>query len=492
MSLRREITKSTAIFVFGKNFSAFLAFSLAIVLPRLLGPYNFGLYSFCIFVVGFSRIFTNLGLDETLIRFTANYLGKGDYDRASAIVRTIFRYKFVLILVTGASISLFSNQIAANVFNKPEGSFMVFLAGFLLILQAIYDFFTNLFFGTKNVTGVSTIQIFQYFLKFIFATGLVLLGFGVVGAVLGVMASFAAALFLAIVIAYRSHKFIFTAPKADVDKRAIFTFSLWLFIVITVGGFYGLVDQAMISRMLKIEDIGFYKIGLSWMFAIMNVIPISSQVLFPYFSSIEKSRLNALFSNSIRYAAVLIFPAAFLLSALSKPFVLFLYGGEYLPASSVLKVLAVVAAPMLFTLILYTFYSGIKKPEIIAKVVVGMVVLNIILNYFFILKFGIVGAALATLISKTAEFLVLLAFAVFKWKLDFSFSSFLKPLLVSASGTAVAFKYSIITPLGALIFAIAFLAFYIAVMRLINGITQQDVNYLKDDLGAFIGKLRRS
>ena len=147
MSLRREVTKSTAIYVFGKNLSAVLAFSLAIILPRLLKPYDFGLYSFCLFVVGFSRIFTNLGLNETLVRFTANYMGKGELDGAAAIIRAIFRYKSVLALVIGTSISLFSSQISSQIFHKPEASFMVFLAGFLLIFQALYDFFANLFFG---------------------------------------------------------------------------------------------------------------------------------------------------------------------------------------------------------------------------------------------------------------------------------------------------------------------------------------------------------
>jgi O-antigen/teichoic acid export membrane protein len=492
MGLRKEITKSTAIYVFGKNLSAVLAFSLAIVLPRLLKPHDFGLYSFCLFIVGFSRIFLNLGLDETLIRFTANYIAQKRYDRAAVVVRTIFKYKFILTLVVGASISLFSDQIAGQIFNKPEGSFMVFLAGFLLVLLGIYDFIASLFFGTKNMTGVSTIQVLQYFFRFIFAVGLVLLGFGIFGAVLGVIISFALTLLVAIFIMYRKHSFIFTEKGGDIDKRTIFTFSMWLFIILTVGGFYGLVDQAMISRMLKIEDIGFYKIGLSWMYAIMNVIPLSTQVLFPYFSSLDKSRLNILFSTSFRYAAMLIFPIAFLLSSLSEPFVIFLYGEEYLPVSPVLKVLAIVSVPVLFTTILFTFYSGIKKPEIIAKVVIVMVCVNIVLNYVLILEYGISGAAIATLISKIIEFFILFAIAVSRWKLAFSYLAFLKPLMVSVAGTAVAFNYNIVGIENAIIYAFAFLIFYVAAMWLVKGITHQDVEYLKSDLSVLLKKLRHS
>lgn len=490
MSLRREITKSTAIYVFGKNLSAVIAFSLAIILPRLLKPYDFGLYSFCLFVMGFSRIFTNLGMDETLVRFTANYIGKGEHDKGATLVRTIFRYKLALAMVVGISIALFSGQIASQIFNKPEASFMVFLAGFLLVLLAFYDFSVSLLFGTKNVTGVSIIQILQYILRFVFAVGLVLLGFSTFGAVLGIMLAFVGSLIAAVLIVYRKHNFIFTSKGADFDMRTLFSFNMWIFVVITAGGFYGFVDQAMISRMLKIEDIGFYKIGLSWMFAIINIIPISTQVLYPYFSSIDKSKVNALFSGSLRYAAMFIFPAAILLSALSEPFVVFLYGEEFLPVSPVLEVLALASAPMMFTMILYTFYFGVKRPEIIAKIVVGMVAVNVILNYFLILEYGIVGAAIATLISKTVEFLVLFLLAVLEWKPTFSYSSFLKPLLVSVAGTSVAFGYDITGPLAAVAYAVGFLIFYVAVMWLIKGITSQDVEHIKEDLGALLKRLR--
>ncbi len=74
-------------------------------------------------------------------------MSRGEYDKTKTLVRLIFRYKFALILLLDSSITRFSRQIATRVFNKPEGRF-VLLAGFVLILQPLYDFSTNLLFGT--------------------------------------------------------------------------------------------------------------------------------------------------------------------------------------------------------------------------------------------------------------------------------------------------------------------------------------------------------
>ncbi len=490
MTLRNEIAKSNIMYAFGRSISAVIAFFLSIILPRLLRPHDFGLYTFCLLVVGFGRIFVNLGLDETLIRFTANYMSQGEYGKTGALVRGVFRYKLALTVVIASSITLFSGQIATHIFKRPEGSFLVFLAGLVLIFQSLYDFSTNLLFGTKNLAGVAVIQILQYLFRFIFVIGLVLLGLGVFGAISGYMLALIAVLIIAFVVIYKNHKFLFAIEETKIDRRTVFGFSLWLFVIITVGGAYGLVDQFMISRMLRVEDIGFYKIALSWMFAIINIMPLSAYVLFPYFSSLkEESRLNTMFFDSLKYTALFVFPLSFLLSTLSKPFVSFVYGNEFLDVVPALKILAIVAAPMMLTMVLYTFYSGIKKPEIVAKVVVGMTFVNIVLNYILIPRYGIAGAAIATLIAKTIEFSVLLSFAVLSWKLMFESSVLIKPLLASIIGASLSILLNIGSITSMVGYSIIFSLIYLAAMWLIKGFTRKDVEYLREGVVLIYNRL---
>jgi O-antigen/teichoic acid export membrane protein len=131
MSLKREIAKANVFFTIGRITSAIIAFFFSIILARLLQPHNFGLYSFYVVVASFFILFTDFGMNSTLTRFVANYIGKGKYRKASTLTKLIFKYKIILTLATGVLISIFSNQISTFIFNKPKrGLWFSFLASF--------------------------------------------------------------------------------------------------------------------------------------------------------------------------------------------------------------------------------------------------------------------------------------------------------------------------------------------------------------------------
>lgn len=483
MGMKREVVKSNIIVSSGKNISAIIALLFSIVMGRMLGPYGYGLFSFSMVVVSFSLIFTNLGINMTLTRFLSSYIGQGEYAKAGGMVRLLFKYNAALSLIMGSLIILFPDYLAANIFNKPEASTIVFLSGFVLILHAFFDFFYDLFLGVKNFVAYSVIHVAQQALKLVFAVILVFLGWGVLGAIYAVFISYIVVLLFAMVQIKKKHGFVFSPLKGRTEKKVLFGFGMWVFLSTVVGGAYGLVDQVMISMLLGIEDIGFYRIGVSWMFAITYLLPVSAYAMYPYFSSsTDKNILAALFQKSMKYTAMFVFPAAFLLSAFSLPFIQFLYGGKFLEAGSILRILSFVSIPLMMAILISTFFSGIKRPDIAGKITTALLFLNILLNYFMIPIYGSKGAAMATLLSKTVELAVLFLVLKAGLKINFAAPSLWKPLVSSAGGYLVVRAFPAPTILEALPLGLLFIIIYFSLMVMLGGIAREELNYLRRGL----------
>ena len=75
------------------------------------------------------------------------------------------------------------------------------------------------------------------------------------------------------------------------------------------------------------------------------------------------------------------------------------YGVSYLPASLPLLILSPV---IIFNSINFfeTLFGAKEKPEYNSVISVASMSLNVVLNYFLIIKLGVVGAAIATTISR--------------------------------------------------------------------------------------------
>jgi len=477
-TLKREIGSANIYFAAGRIISLFIGFFSSVILARLLGSYSFGLYSFCLTIVTFFVIFTDFGLMSTLVRFLANYMSKERYGKAGALARMVFKYKAFLGIVVGFLISALSHPIAGFVFNKPEAWFMVFLAGFVIIARSFYGFFYSLFSGLKDFKYVSLVQSLQMLFKFIFAVVLVLLGFEAFGAIVGVTLSFLAVIVLSVLLIIRKYGFILKKPKASIEKRALLSFSAWVFVGSIAGTIFSLTDQMMISAMLPIENVGFYGIAITWKAAIVSLVPIASSVLYPYFSGAKnKEQLNMMFFNSLRYGAIFVFPLAFVLSAYAEPFILFLYKEPFLQAASVLRILTFISIFSVLWGILMQYFNSIKRPDIATKVFSGVIVLNIILNYFLIQLYGIVGAAISTLFCGFIILIILFSITIFVKKLVFKPAIILNPLIASGAVYLVSLYF---LPYVTNYFNLAFygalsLVVYFVIMLMIRGITKEDL-----------------
>jgi len=157
------------------------------------------------------------------------------------------------------------------------------------------------------------------------------------------------------------------------------------------------IDTIIISSLLTIQDVGLYSIANDIVreSSIISV-PIILGVI-PLFANNKNNQ--SLFASSLKKLFLIngLIMIAFLLG--SGFFVKTVYGTEYRISAKIIRTLS--PLPLLLGLQGFAQHIFVLKDEIKRSFVLGLVAMlaNIVLSYFFILRIGILGAAVATIIS---------------------------------------------------------------------------------------------
>ena len=160
---------------------------------------------------------------------------------------------------------------------------------------------------------------------------------------------------------------------------------------------------------------------------------------------------------------IIAIPIAFGMAVLAPRIIDLLYTPEYFDAAILLQILSFVMIIIFMNYVFYNIINSIDRHKIIAKVMGICFVVNIILNYFMIIRFDAFGAAIATLLAN------LLACFLYYWyiKKDIReiklFVHMFKPLISGALMVWIISQYLfdlsilLIVPMGAAVYFISLL-----------------------------------
>lgn len=175
-------------------------------------------------------------------------------------------------------------------------------------------------------------------------------------------------------------------------------------VVSSVGGyFYDWIDIIVIGLFLSQSHVGAYEVA--W--RISGVVMLSSrsiaEVIFPQVSrwNAEGStnKIETLINNALAPSLILVIPSLFGAFLLSKDILRFFFGPEFAVAWLVLIILMGEKIIQSIHIILGRALQAMDRPDLAAYATITSIIINIILNIVFVIKWGIVGVASATFIS---------------------------------------------------------------------------------------------
>jgi len=191
------------------------------------------------------------------------------------------------------------------------------------------------------------------------------------------------------------------------------------------------------------------------------------------------AEVKTILSRSLRYSLMLVIPSVFGVSVLSKPLVLLFTTAEFADASPAIVPL-IASAAAVFGIASITVYSLqlTKKTKLVATTWLIAALANVGLNLVLIPRLGIVGAAIATLLSFTFTSIAVnyLSFKSLPIIIDWFF--ILKSLIASAVMAAVIWLVAPYGLIATVLWIITGAAIYFCVLFLLRGLTVEEIKSL--------------
>jgi O-antigen/teichoic acid export membrane protein len=386
---------------FARLGSMIVSFIATAYIARHLGPMNYGQLSYAVSFVSIFSFIAVLGIDQVLYRNLVEFPEKRNQYLGSALV----------LRLSGSAIAVTLCLFFAILFSPKDVSF------FLIVLLSIgFIFNSSQIIGYEFLSRVqskypSLLSLYIAVILNILKIIVVVLGGGVI--YLGLVLLLESILYAIGYIYYRKKIFgMLSEWSFDKDITMKMLVDSWpLMFSSAFALIYSRIDQIMIKNMLDTESVGLYdaavRLSEVWYF-IPGVIASS---LFPAIINAKKVS-EAIYYKRIQKLALLLVTLTTtiaLCTTIITPFIVnIVFGSAFMGAVLVLKIYVWSnVSTALTTVVNFYLLAENHKKMLFFTSFLGMIS-NVILNIFLIPAYGIAGAAVATLISYTLPFFLVL------------------------------------------------------------------------------------
>jgi O-antigen/teichoic acid export membrane protein len=181
-----KTAKNGILYVVGQVVGSFSILVLLALLARLLKPSNFGLYAIVIAFYTLLGIIGNFGIGTALRKKLAE---TNDKTRRSTLISNSYFIAMAASLIIAIAGVLLSSTIATYVYHDSSLAGALQLASVLVIFWVFFNLTIAVLVGLEKVKEATIIDLFYSVVQPIAAVGLVVLGYGILGAVSGIAIS---------------------------------------------------------------------------------------------------------------------------------------------------------------------------------------------------------------------------------------------------------------------------------------------------------------
>ncbi len=386
--------KNTSWLLGEKILRLFVGVFVGIWVARYLGPAQFGLFNYAQSFVGLFAVTATLGLDSIVVRELVK-----DKKMKEVILGTSFLLKLI-----GALVSIILLAIAVNfTSNNSYTNLLFFIIASATVFQSfnVIDFYFQSEVLSRFIVYANTISLFfSSIIKIILILNNGdLLSFAWVILFDGLVLSLGFIYFF-----LKKSNVKFEKIRFNRETAIILLKDSWpLFLSGIVISIYMKIDQVIIKQLLGAEEVGQYaaatRLSEAWYFIPMVI----ASSLFPAIISAKNqskelyySRLQKLYDLMVWMSIAIALPMTFL----SNTIVNMVYGSQYNEAGSVLMI-HIWTGVFVFLGVAFSGYLSVENltKKAFYRTLLGAI-LNVILNYILIPKYGINGSALATLLGQ--------------------------------------------------------------------------------------------
>lgn len=400
-TLNSNFFKDFSVIFFESIMTRGLNFIIILILTRLLGPSDYGKYSFIFISMAFLSAILDLGMENTAVRFSNK-----EKDEKNSIFGLYFLLKSIILAIAIFILVLFGENIfiALNKGDLVEyiPYLIIGLAGESLLfindtyLQAVQRFKLR-----------AIINIVRYIISLIYILFLVFSNFLVLKYIVCV---YFVPLGISLFFFPRYISFLISFFRQKL-KRNLLTemsnYQKWVLNICVSGNILSRIDFFMLSFWVNYSLLGIYNAAFQ-LSAIVSFLPyIFGKVMLPKISNLTNDKIFNFVRKTIAptlFLSILII----LFIPTTEIIVPILFGSEYEAAVPILQVLLIAFIIAFVTVPFEQALYSLGKPKFVAAGKYLQILIIVILNIIMVPKFGILWAAISVAIGRLTMAVILI------------------------------------------------------------------------------------
>ncbi len=389
---------------------------------RYLGAERFGLLSLTWIILGYFSIF-DLGLGRAATKYIAEAIGKGESDQTADIVWTSVTFQaifgivgLIVVLIITPLLTDRILRISPALIAEARATFYVLAFSVPVVL--ISSSFSGFLEACQRFDLLSRVRIFAGIATFLIplAAGFMHLNLPIIIAMLILVKA------LALVIFFVIAANLFPKLKRPLlikryFVRRLLVFGGWITVSNMVSPFLRYLDRFMIGAVISTTAVAYYSAPFDMMERLW-IIPTSLVLtLFPAFSAFSGlghyERSRTLFLRSIKYLMICLVPFICILIVFAEPLLSGWLGANFAQNSTLaFRILAIGAMIGILAPIPGTIIQGYGRPDIIAKLYLLYIPINIILVWTLVRRMGLAGASFSFVLRTILDTVLLIIIAL--------------------------------------------------------------------------------
>jgi O-antigen/teichoic acid export membrane protein len=381
------IARSTAKLFLSEFSASVIGFLAVIYFARELSSTQLGVFFLFQAIIGITTIFVDLGVNGAVEKRLS------ENQQNESILTTGLVIKSILLVITIAVFIIIDGKINQYVSYPITGYLVV-----ALVFRELAEFSKRVLIGEHRVDETASLNLARQILWAIIGITLLQIGYGVKSLLVAFILSHLIQILWGVVKISTP----LTLPSRD-DVPSIVQYSKYFFISQAGGRIYSWIDVAILGLFVVNSSVSAYE--LAWRVTLLTLLFSQSlaNVIFPEVSESSVSggveSVEQMIPKALSATFFISIPSFFGILVVGRNILTTVFGSEYAFAWAVLIILM---AEKLFQCphrILARVSEGIDRPEFGAYATITSLVINIILNFALIPRFGIAGGAFATLLS---------------------------------------------------------------------------------------------
>ena len=389
---QNAVVKNAGWIMFGRIAQMLINLIVGLMTARYLGPSNYGLINYATAYTAFFMAFCTLGINSVLVKEFVDYPDdEGKIIGSTLVMRAISSFCSAIIIILLVSIIDADEEITIIVTS------LSCVGLFFQIFETI-----NYWFQSKLKSKISAFVTFiAYIVTAIYKIVLLFMGKSVEWFAFATSVDYIC-IGILLLFSYKRYGGRKLVYSREVCKR-ILAKSVPFILPSLMVSIYGYTDKFMLKQMLSEIEVGYYSTATTicgmWCFVLTAIIDsVYPTIMSAYKKSITifEKRNKQLYAI-IFYVSVLV---SLIICSFGKIIVNILYGPYYTPSVSALRVVTWYTSFSYLGVARNAWIVCENKQKYLKYIYISAAICNILMNLVLIPKYGIIGAALASLLTQ--------------------------------------------------------------------------------------------